>query len=161
MRRKCARCGVTKALKEFAGVGNKSGKIDCYCRSCRAEYGREHYEANRERYIDLAQRRKDELREINYQLLLKFLRAHPCADCGESDVLVLEFDHVGEKSFGIATALRDRLWPDILVEIGKCDVVCANCHRRRTAQRGGWARFVAAQLPEAEPRAPRPRGDFN
>jgi hypothetical protein len=155
VQRKCARCGVKKPLIDFAGVGKTSGKIDCYCRPCRAEYGREHYEANRQRYIDQAQTRKGELRTLNYQLLLKYLRTHPCVDCGETDVLVLEFDHLGGKSFGIATALRDRSWPDILVEIGKCDVRCANCHRRRTAQRGGWARFVAAQLTEPEePPAP-------
>jgi hypothetical protein len=112
----------------------------------------EHYAANRQRYITQAKRRKDELRTSNYRLLIEFLRAHPCVDCGEDDVLVLEFDHVGEKSFPIAQALRDRFWSDILVEIAKCDVVCANCHRRRTAQRRGFARFLATHPPD-EPAA--------
>ena len=34
---------------------------------------------------------------------------------------------------------------DVLDEIAKCDVVCANCHRRRTALRGGFARAAVAQ----------------
>ncbi len=46
----------------------------------------------------------------------------------------------------IADAVRrDRNWDSVLYEIAKCDVVCANCHRRRTAHRGGFARAVVAQ----------------
>ena len=29
-------------------------------------------------------------------------------------------------------------WNAILVEIAKCDIRCANCHRRRTASQYGW-----------------------
>ena len=145
MQRTCGRCGGLKPLTEFAWRRKEKGQRDNYCRPCRAAYHREHYEANRERYLAQAKRRKDAVRASNYQQLIQFLSEHPCVDCGESDVLVLEFDHVAEKSFPIAQALRDRFWSDILVEIAKCDVVCANCHRRRTGQRGGWARFVASQ----------------
>jgi hypothetical protein len=53
--------------------------------------------------------------------------------------------HLRHKSFGIAKGLRDRNWQSVLDEIAKCDVVCANCHRRRTALRAGFARAVVAQ----------------
>jgi hypothetical protein len=144
VQRKCGRCGELKPVSEFTWLRTKE-RFDNYCRPCRAAYHREHYEANRQRYIDQARRRKEELRAINYELLIQFLRAHPCVDCGENDVLVLEFDHVAGKSFQITAAITYRSWSDILIEITKCDVVCANCHRRRTAQRGGWARVVAVQ----------------
>jgi hypothetical protein len=134
-----------KPLSEFAWRRKKKGQLDNYCRPCRAAYKQEHYEANRQRYIDQAKRRKDKLRATSYALLIEFLRAHPCVDCGKEDVLVLEFDHIADKSFSIAQGLRDRFWSDIAAEIAKCEVVCANCHRRRTAQRGGWARVVASQ----------------
>ncbi len=59
-----------------------------------------------------------------------------CADCGEHDPIVLEFDHVrGEKLLTIADARSSRSWASIMEEIEKCEVVCANCHRRREAIR--------------------------
>jgi len=48
---------------------------------------------------------------------------------------VLEFDHVrGQKVKNVADLVKDGVrWSLIDEEIGKCDVRCANCHRRRTA----------------------------
>jgi hypothetical protein len=45
----------------------------------------------------------------------------------------LDFDHVrGEKLYNVAKMAAGYSWAKILVEIEKCDVVCANCHRIRT-----------------------------
>lgn len=54
-----------------------------------------------------------------------------CTDCGyNAHFSALDFDHVrGEKSFAIATQNSLAL---SLLEIEKCEVVCANCHRVRT-----------------------------
>lgn len=59
-----------------------------------------------------------------------------CADCGfNAHPECLDFDHVrGEKKFNLAQA-QTRNWADVEMEIAKCDVVCANCHRLRTYQR--------------------------
>jgi hypothetical protein len=65
------------------------------------------------------------------------LAAHPCVDCGESDVVVLEFDHVrGVKSAHVSDVVR-RGWSldRLRDEIAKCEVRCANCHRRATHRR--------------------------
>jgi 5-methylcytosine-specific restriction endonuclease McrA len=62
-------------------------------------------------------------------------------DCGEQDPVVLEFDHVGPKRKEIsclaAAGASVRLLGE---EISRCEVVCVNCHRRRTGLRGGWRR---------------------
>ena len=75
---------------------------------------------------------------------MDYFAIHPCADCGERDPLVLEFDHLRDKRFNIGSALPYRNWETILAEIEKCEVVCANCHRRRTAHRMGSVRSIVA-----------------
>jgi hypothetical protein len=79
------------------------------------------------------------------RFLVDFLRERPCVDCGETDPIVLEFDHLADKEFSISAGLRGRRWADVIREIDKCEVVCANCHRRRTARRGGFVRAAVAQ----------------
>ena len=142
--RRCGRCGEVKKLDEYAWRRKARGQRDNYCRPCRAAYKQEHYCLNRERYIKAAVRRRAALAAERAAFLVEYFGLHPCVDCGESDPVVLEFDHLGDKSFNIAKGLRDRSWEALVDEMAKCDVVCANCHRRRTAVRGGFARVIAA-----------------
>ena len=68
--------------------------------------------------------------------LLRELRRVPCADCaGIFDPQQMDFDHrdPSAKAFGLTTptalgSSRDRL----ILEVAKCDVICAVCHRIRT-----------------------------
>jgi hypothetical protein len=56
---------------------------------------------------------------------------------------VLDFDHLGEKSYNVSDAIARVLsWARIELEIAKCEVVCANCHRIRTHERRTLAREV-------------------
>ena len=156
--RRCGRCSALKPLEAFAWRRKSRNQRDNYCRPCRADYKQEHYAANRQRYIATALRRKRALAAERAAFLIEYFRAHPCADCGETDPVVLEFDHRGDKAFTIGAALRDRRWDDILDEIAKCDVVCANCHRRRIATQRGFVRAAIAlgrstgELPSGEGR---------
>lgn len=78
------------------------------------------------------------------------LLAHPCVDCGEVDVRVLDFDHLdaSTKRSDIAKMVNaGGRWSDIELEIAKCEVRCANCHRRVTSDRGqDWRSVLAAGL---------------
>jgi hypothetical protein len=76
-------------------------------------------------------------------LVAQYLAKHPCVDCGETDLRCLDFDHRdgATKQSNVAKLLGDALsWNRVLVEIEKCDVRCANCHRRVTSERGAWWR---------------------
>jgi hypothetical protein len=63
----------------------------------------------------------------------EILMRSACVDCGDSRLVVLDFDHVGEKEANvIELARRGCSLPRLEVEADRCDVRCANCHRRRT-----------------------------
>ncbi len=72
----------------------------------------------------------------------EFFSSHPCIDCGETDWVVLEFDHCkGDKKQAVASMIhRGYSWKAISEEINKCEVRCANCHRRKTARERGHYR---------------------
>ena len=78
--------------------------------------------------------------------LMRVKESRGCQDCGEKDPIVLEFDHrdPAQKNIQLNPRVSGKggwvwlSWKDLITEIDKCDVVCANCHRRRTAAMQGW-----------------------
>lgn len=84
---------------------------------------------------------------------MRHLLAHPCVDCGEADLRVLDFDHE-DRSGKIADVGRlasmNIAWSRIEAEIAKCSVRCANCHRRRTAEMFGYWRHGAEERRRGE-----------
>ncbi len=80
-------------------------------------------------------------RARNRAFIEAYLREHGCVDCGLIDPIVMEFDHVlPGKIADLSTMVRDGSpLGKIRAEIAKCEVRCANCHRRKTA-REFWGR---------------------
>ena len=145
--RRCSRCRQLKPLAEFAFRDMRTGNRDYYCRPCRHAYRRSHYERNKPDYVGRAMAEMRMKREDALVLLHEHLRKHPCVDCGETDILALEFDHVDPttKVMDIGAMVGSRSWQAIVAEMQKCVVRCANCHRRRTARQQGWKARLAEQ----------------
>ncbi len=102
------------------------------------EAASKHYQANKAKMIAKAAKHNSAQRIAIKASILEYLLSHPCVDCNEKDPIVLEFDHrVGvEKRFNIGDAARTAYSLKTLMnEIAKCDVRCANCHRRVTYYR--------------------------
>lgn len=138
--RRCSKCRVLKPLVEFPFREAATGKRGHYCRRCQAAYRRAHYERNRSDYLQRAMNEVRLKREDGLLLLHEYLRSHPCVDCGETDIVTLEFDHIdpATKTMPVGAMIGRRRWSIVLAEIQKCEVRCANCHRRRTAQQQQW-----------------------
>jgi hypothetical protein len=109
-----------------------------WCRDCFRAYYAEGRARHRRRTNALKARRVAEAQVF----VLNVLCGRPCTDCGADDPVVLEFDHVGRKRTDVATLVRRGVrLPRLAAEVEACEVVCANCHRRRTARRAGWRRL--------------------
>jgi len=135
----CGTCKKTKSLEEFALKDKQKGKYQSYCRDCQRVYRQKHYQSNKKKYIVKAAIWRAKHREEFYQWLLQ----QNCLDCGNSDIRVLEFDHVrGEKEKDIARLIGNVSFTVLKKELDKCDIVCANCHRIRTAIQFNQSRQV-------------------
>lgn len=134
--KRCTQCGEVKPIEDFPWVTtNHETKTKgrryyryphSFCRPCKNENHKKFAKASRDR-----------VRAV----VAEYLANASCTDCGEADPVVLEFDHVrGEKVESISNLIRKRKIELLEAEFEKCDIVCANCHKRRTAERigGNW-----------------------
>lgn len=64
--------------------------------------------------------------------ILNYKKKHSCVFCEESCPECLDFHHKeqSKKSFSISEALRTHSIDNLVCEIEKCVVLCANCHRK-------------------------------
>ena len=150
--RTCSKCQMAKDLSEFPFRSKLKGTRHSYCLSCGRAHAKAHYAANVTYYVKKARVRRDESIAELQAKLYEYLENHPCVDCGETDPVVLEFDHVrGVKSYNVSAMGWLMLsWTSLLKEIEKCEVRCANCHRRKTAERLGTYRYQKRYGPLAQ-----------
>jgi len=140
----CTKCKTEKDLHSFSARKlSKDGRA-AWCRECFKENWKERYYENHAHYRKSHNTSRKRVREQNAYRVFEYLAAHPCIICGESDPIVLEFDHriKDDKIENIANLIRDAKWERIEFEIRKCDVLCANCHRRKSAAQFNYLRYV-------------------
>ena len=120
-------------------IRNKSSKrrSQSWCKDCRRIYDKERHKRYKVKRLKLNEDAIVSQREFIWNYLLN----NPCSSCGETDPLVLDFDHLDSKSksFNVSSAGQTRYSLNTLeVEIKKCQVLCSNCHRRKTAKDLNW-----------------------
>lgn len=94
---------------------------------------RRHYEKNRD-----VSRARTQKNRAALKAWVDEQKRKPCMDCGGTfPTVCMDFDHrPGEGKVGNISRLIANAGPNaVRAEIAKCDLVCANCHRIRTASR--------------------------
>lgn len=142
--KRCPACGLTKARDEFALASKRADGLQSECKPCKRKRDARSYQQNPAWY----QVRNARILNRNRRIVLEHLLANPCVDCGESDPVVLEFDHIGpDKLTEISSLVQEQAGLSRLTaEIAKCVVRCCNCHRKMTAKRGNHWRWQQSQL---------------
>lgn len=74
-------------------------------------------------------RRRAKERSANF--LREYKEYHKCQKCGEGRAVCLDMHHRDPttKAFDISECAADKALGTLGVELAKCDVLCANCHR--------------------------------
>jgi len=133
----CTNCLEEKPLDQFPFKNRLRGERHGICKECTAKRSRELYYGNREsRIAQVAGKRRSYIDEAR-AFVIDYLSTHPCVDCGETDLVVLDFDHVkGQKVANISRMVYGGTsLSTIQREIEKCEVRCANCHKIKTEER--------------------------
>lgn len=140
----CTKCGILRLLTEFNFTDKTHGIHHSNCRECTQKASKISYRKRQKFYIQENSRLKKRRKRKLLLFLRDYFHSHPCTDCGISDPLVLQFDHVsGEKKMNIAAMLASALHQEtILSEIEKCEVRCANCHLCKTAKERGYYKHI-------------------
>ena len=105
----CSKCGVGERYTTSS-----------YCRSCNKEY-------NRKRL----QKKRDFVNEYKLE--------RGCSQCGyNKHPVALELNHIDPttKTYSIGKELISISMENLVLELAKCEVLCANCHQIHTFENG-------------------------
>ena len=135
MLKRCGMCGLSKPLEDF----HRRGAIrQSVCRTCRRAYDAAYHRRTHPRRIEQKRRYHAELVEW-----YRRLKDAPCSDCGgRFHHAAMAWDHrePATNSSDVSSMIgRTHSRRQIVDEIAKCDLVCANCHAVRTFRRRGVA----------------------
>ena len=138
--KRCTSCKNDLPLDAFNWRNRAKGLKQDVCRECKKIQQRAYYQRNRESYIATSNKAKRARMEKYARRLAAILHESGCVDCGEQDHRCLQFDHIqGEKIKPVSMLLHDGVsWERLKAEVAKCEVRCANCHFKITAERAGW-----------------------
>ena len=137
--KKCTTCKQTKSKLDFNKNKSKKDGLNNVCRKCSNLSSKRYYSENLEKHkLNTAKHRKKHYHR-NRRFIADYLLKHPCVDCGETNPIVLEFDHIEDKYMEVSKLVRcSYSVSKIKKEIEKCEVRCANCHRLKTARQFNW-----------------------
>lgn len=160
--KQCTKCKETKSVSEFGIRRSSKDGYQWQCRPCRNDAKNAARQSKREQglpYDSLLYQKNNldkvyarrkavhedptlpkkvrEKRGVSRRFLDGMKTMIPCADCEVNyPPMAMDWDHLpgSIKKFSVSEGLHFG-YESILEEIEKCELVCANCHRIRTAQR--------------------------
>jgi 5-methylcytosine-specific restriction endonuclease McrA len=135
--RRCSRCKKIKVLDGNFVIRNKksshiSKKYAYYCNKCHYQYS-------------LEKKYKVKHLKLIKDFICNYLDGKSCLHCGETNMVLFEFDHLNqsEKFEKIAYMVASGYSIDSLKhEISKCQILCGNCHRLKTATQLGYYSYL-------------------
>ena len=95
--KKCNKCKDDKEEEDFSWRNKNEGIRKTNCKDCDKKYKKSYYKKNRKELIKYSTESSKNIRIRNREFVFNYLKNNPCVDCGESDPIVLDFDHKSGK----------------------------------------------------------------
>ena len=112
----------------FKSNKRRKDGLQSQCIECQCEYRRQHYLKNRQKYIDKAHR----IKQARIAWWKEYKKTLKCSECGEDHPACIDFHHTNDNKEGnVSKMVHEASKERLLKEIEKCEVICANCHRKR------------------------------
>lgn len=143
-KKRCVHCKKMKDEQEFSWSNKSKGVRNKRCKECQKVFSKNHYNKNKEVYLNTQRK----IRDRNQEFVCNYLKDKCCVDCGEDDIVVLQFDHIDPTKKEryedtISHAMRDKWGIErIKKEMKKCEIRCANCHIKRHAREIGSYKYL-------------------
>lgn len=125
-------CEIHNEEKVIHKSGFKRGKqqIRQVCKTCNREHQSKWWNENKIEQQDRVKKNRKRLKLVGLEYKLQ----NPCIICNETNPLCLDFDHLRDKEKEVSQMiLKGASTERVLKEISKCQVLCSNCHRIKTA----------------------------
>lgn len=148
--KRCRHCDTVKSVTSFYRRGTR---YRSECKECGKKKLRTYYQENetfRAKQNAASSKGAKQRKAEKQAYVLEYLRERMCVDCGEQNLIVLQFDHHNDDKDDNVAYLMCNGGPlaSLVREIEKCEVVCANCHIIRTARRANNYRYQYIHGPE-------------
>lgn len=136
-KKNCSTCGNSFNITEFHKNKTTPSGYAKNCKACTKKFNKKYYSNNTNHHKKNVRIRHINQININREFIINYLNEHPCIDCHENNILVLDFDHIKShlKESSLCDMIRNGISLEkIKKEIKKCVVRCSNCHRIKTAK---------------------------
>jgi hypothetical protein len=148
MKKKCPSCLKTKDIDQFSFRNKAQGLRQPKCKTCCNSYQKDWYKRNAENHKVNVRKNKRKYVNQNRRHILKHLQENPCIDCGEDNIIVLDFDHIdpSTKRKNVTTLVNEGYSLDrVISEMLLCVVRCKKCHVIRHAVENGSYRLLPTE----------------
>lgn len=141
----CTKCNEKKDVSQFNKNRSRKDGLQSKCRDCDRGRAKKYFHQNKVKLMTNISRHKRERVIRDKVFINEYLKNNPCIDCGETNLVVLDFDHVKGQKFNAVGQLATSGYSIEVIknEIQKCEVRCANCHRIKTAKERNYYGYLA------------------
>lgn len=135
----CIKCETEKEFSEFGKVSKNKDGLNSMCKLCKRAYDNQfHHQRSEEKKAEKYSKQQERIGAVQ-KYVIEYMNGKTCEMCPENRLPALDFHHHGDKEFNISNAIQQGYSLNkIQVEIEKCSILCANCHRVETAKQFNW-----------------------